>query len=245
MDRTIQKEGCSFQVDDGDNLYHGEPFWNAVAGDRWEKETFRMIKKYADPGRSFIDLGAWIGPTTLFGACLCRHVYAVEPDPVALETLKRNIGMNPHLKDKISLFEGCIGEKSGTETMGNNAALGNSETSLMFAGADNKIEVESLTFSDFMYKFSIEDCALVKMDVEGAELFALPDMIGFLSGQRPTMLLSMHTPLYGKQADQVKEMIFDILKAMYPYVYDASGNRISDISTIDEPFFDLVATHTA
>src|SRR5690606_18721377 len=43
-------------------------FWERVAADAWEPGTRRLIDALVDASTLFVDLGAWVGPTTLQAA---------------------------------------------------------------------------------------------------------------------------------------------------------------------------------
>ena len=55
------------------------PFWQRVAAGRWEAHTLNILQRFNSPDRTMLDIGAWIGPTTLFGAHFAREVLALEP----------------------------------------------------------------------------------------------------------------------------------------------------------------------
>ncbi len=241
--KTIHKSSYAFHVAEDEPLYHGEPFWDVVQDNRWENKTFELIERFCRADKAFIDIGAWIGPTTLFGACIAKHVYAVEPDPVAAETLRSNIHLNANLSAKITLFEGCISDNTGTVEIGNPNPLGDSQTSILFAETANRQTVQSLTFPDFISRYAIEHCSMVKMDVEGAEVFILPTMSQVLQRLNPTLLISLHKPHYGERSEEILGLIHQLLSRLYAHVYDVQGNPITDMTRIEEPFFDLIATN--
>ena len=243
--KTIEKNGCSFLVKGNETLYHGAPFWDVVQNNRWEPETFKIIEKFCSKHHAFIDMGAWIGPTTLFGACIANQVYAVEPDPVAIAALKENMALNKELAAKITLFEGCISDSTGSMAIGNQTQFGNSETSLLYPNAGRRHTVNSLTFPDFVSRYGIQHCSLVKMDVEGAEIFILPSMIDFLKQSKPTVFISFHRPMYGERGDEFLEIAFDILSGLYNNVYAVEGRKIQEIRAVKDAFFDLIATELA
>lgn len=56
----------------------------------WEDRTFIILDTFLDARRSFIDVGAWIGPTVLYGAAKAQHIYCFEPDPEAYRVLMRS-----------------------------------------------------------------------------------------------------------------------------------------------------------
>jgi FkbM family methyltransferase len=240
--KTISKNGYSFVVKGEQRLYNGELFWDLVQNDQWENETFEIIARYCSSTHSFIDVGAWIGPTTLFGACVAKHVYSIEPDPVAISELQENMRLNKQLTEKISLFEGCLCDSTGTARIGNPREFGNSESSLLFEHADNCYTVDSITFSDLVSYYDIRRCSLIKMDVEGAEVLILPTMIDFIKQYRPSLLISLHRPHYGDHGNDILENIFVILSCLYRNIYDIYGQRVQNIGTIKKPFFDLIAT---
>jgi hypothetical protein len=85
----------------------------------WERNTHRIFDKFLDPRYSYIDIGAFIGATVLYGAHIAKKVYAIEPDPVAIKELEKNILLNPRLKEKIELHKKCINVCSGPVKFGN------------------------------------------------------------------------------------------------------------------------------
>jgi FkbM family methyltransferase len=214
--------------------------FNSIVG---ENKTFNIIQRYCKKDKALIDIGAWIGPITLFGDAVASHVYAVEPDPVAVNCLKANIALNNGYAEKISLFEGCISGTTGTLTIGNPETFGNSKSSLLFRNANFEHPVESLTFLDFIKRYNIDHCSMIKMDVEGAEFLILFTMIECLKQNSPSLLISFHKPMYGDRADEVLEAMFEILIRLYHYIYTADGREIKKIEAINEPFFDLFVTN--
>jgi len=51
-----------------------------------------------------VDVGAFVGDTALYYANFGAIVYAYEPHPVNFYWLKKNIELNPQLKDRIKIF---------------------------------------------------------------------------------------------------------------------------------------------
>jgi hypothetical protein len=55
-------------------------WWDSVEIRAWEIETFFVYKTFLTPKSSFIDFGAWIGPTLLYGATLVHipfHLFLI------------------------------------------------------------------------------------------------------------------------------------------------------------------------
>ena len=101
---AVLKNGHIFNVLRDGRLFHEQPFWDVVQNGQWEPKTFAIIERHCSPDHVFIDIGAWIGPTTLFAAGIAKHVYAVEPDPVSVVALKKNIALNAGFSHKITVL---------------------------------------------------------------------------------------------------------------------------------------------
>ena len=74
------------------DVANDKTFWNEV--ETWEPETFDIVKQYADPKKSFIDIGAWNGVVSLYASGLYKEVIAIEPDLIAFDKLIRNVQLN-------------------------------------------------------------------------------------------------------------------------------------------------------
>ena len=144
-----------------------------IAQKNWEQNTFRIFKKFLNKDSSYIDIGAWIGPTVLFAVHFAKKVYAVEPDPIAYRELLNNIEANNNLKDRIVVFYGCIGNSNGKVKIGNPYEVGSSSSSLLFSKSSASWEAESMTIDTFVKKYNIDDCGFIKMDIEGGEFYVL------------------------------------------------------------------------
>ena len=83
----IQKNDKIFFVNSS-QLNH---FWAQLQLNLWESNTFKIFDTFLDSNHSYIDLGAWIGPTVLYGCQKAKFCYAIEPDPVAFKQLKNNV----------------------------------------------------------------------------------------------------------------------------------------------------------
>ena len=62
-----------------------------------------------------VDIGAFVGDTALYYANLGAIVYSYEPHPVNFYWLKKNIELNPNLKDRIKIFNEAVGKDEEVE----------------------------------------------------------------------------------------------------------------------------------
>jgi len=169
------------------------PFWYHVG--LWEPSVARLIRQNLKPGGVFWDVGANAGYFTVLAArCVgpSGEVVAFEPDPDTVAMLDDNVRLNA--------FTNVVIEQA--------AAAGENGTAEFARQKDN-----NLTSSLVGYRFStgdtfsvktvtLDDCmvgrrkpTLLKMDIEGGEIDALPAADTVFSGSdRPVALISVHGP---------------------------------------------------
>jgi len=205
------------------NLFF-KSFWHKVKSNKWEPDTFAVFNKFLDTKHSYIDIGAWIGPTVLYGCQIAKHCYAIEPDPVALKSLKENIKLNKQLEKKITVFNCCIGNSCGQVKLSSRFGFGDSTSSLLSAKSKKTISVHSITLEEFLKLNKIVDCNFIKMDIEGGELIVLPNIKEYLKKYKPTLFISLH-PFRFENLKGDSEKIVNVLK-IYKYIFDSAGNRL-------------------
>lgn len=162
----------------------GWDFWGRWSDGRWEPKSFEALDEYLTPESTFVDIGAWIGPLTLWAARRCARVVAVEPDAVANEVLFANVARND-LLDKVDIVGAAISDKDGAARLGARGAYGDSMSYL----GDTGPGVPTMTPETLWAELDIENVALVKIDIEGGES-RLVDHAAFL--RRQPLILDVH-----------------------------------------------------
>jgi len=195
-------------------------FWSNC----YESNTYKIYDKFLDKNHSYIDIGAFVGATTLYCAHLAKKVYAIEPDPIAFSELEKNVNLNPRLIEKIDLHKKCINEKSGKVRFGSIAKGGDSTSGLQFADSQTSWIVEGITFNEFISKNNITDCNLIKMDIEGGETTVLTSMIDYLEKNKTALYLSLHPLFFINPFEDMKKII-EVLK-IYDNIYTDKGKKI-------------------
>jgi FkbM family methyltransferase len=202
-----------------------EPYWSSVSNGVWEPQTFNVFDKFIDSTHSIIDIGAWIGPTTLYGCQLAKHCHAIEPDPVAFKKLKYNVALNPTLQSKISLYNTCLSSETGKARFFSASTFGDSRSSLVLKESDKSVEVDSITLEDLMRQNNITDCNFIKMDVEGSELVILPNIRDYLKREKPTLYLSLHHFLFRDRKNYAVPIILTL--EIYKDILNMQGQKVS------------------
>jgi len=224
--KTVNYNGTLINVSRKDHYYH-----------RWpespkEPYTYKIFDKFTDDKTVCLDIGACRGVTTLYLAKRCKVVYAIEPDPVALEDISANIAVNDITN--VILIDKCLSDVSGPKLFGGNGPLGNSESSVFVnTGTKSLVTVDGITIDQLLVMHpGILECSFIKIDIEGSEKIVIPAMKNYLSEHRPTVYISFHTR-YGIITKEEERETAGVLKSIYPHVYDIDLNR-SDGNYIGE-----------
>ena len=105
---TVLVRGRMFAVDTGlDGI--DAPFWSRVMSGEWEPNTFLLIDTVTSPGDVVVDIGAWIGPITLYAAAAGRIVHAIEPVPANIMKVRANISANRGFSGTVTTHQVAIG----------------------------------------------------------------------------------------------------------------------------------------
>src|SRR5665213_1018480 len=83
----VTRRGVTWDVDGPDD------FWSTLWLDGWEDFTLDTVDRFAREDATLIDIGAWVGPVSLWAARR-GPVLAVDPDPIALDYLRGNVAKN-------------------------------------------------------------------------------------------------------------------------------------------------------
>ena len=166
-------------------------FWDRVEAGRWEPGTLAVIDRHVDDRTTFLDLGAWVGPTALYAAHMAQRVIAVEADPAALDQLNRNLKANPDLARRIEVLPRAIHAHGGHVTFGARRKPGDSMSSILLAGAERTWQAATITPQQLADLLAADEKLVIKMDLEGAEYALLPSL-GPLIDRAEAVLISFH-----------------------------------------------------
>jgi FkbM family methyltransferase len=167
-------------------------FWDRVEAGTWEESTFAVLDRYVDADTTLLDLGAWVGPVSLYGAARGARVVAVEADPAALVQLRANLDANPDLAARITIVDRAIAPDAQPVRMGARRKPGDSMSSALLAGADSHWDAAAVTPEALAATLGAPARLFVKLDIEGGEYALLPAMGALLDAPATALLLSLH-----------------------------------------------------
>jgi len=165
----------------------------------YEPELEAALRDQVKPGMVAYDVGANIGYVTLLLARALgerSHVFAFEALPSNVERLRTNMGLNS-LEARVTVVSVAVGTGSAPVRflVHESGGMGKAEGSAGRAGQyASSITVPGISLDEFVYGQGNPPPQVVKMDIEGGEVLALPGMNRLLSEARPLMLMELHGP---------------------------------------------------
>lgn len=170
----------------------------------YEPELQEAVAELVRPGMVAYDVGANIGYITLLLALAvgkAGRVIAFEALPANLSRLRTNLGLN-ELISRIDVVPMAVTKTTNRVRflVGPSGGMGKAEgsTGRQLEYSEN-IEVSGISLDDFVYQQGNPPPEVVKMDIEGGEVLALPGMREVLYKARPLILMELH----GSEAVQV------------------------------------------
>lgn len=170
----------------------------------WEVSTFCVFRKYVNHTSIVLDLGGWIGTTSIWLATRASKVVTLEPSPRAFGALRQNILVNSDCRMKISALHAGFGNSSGfrwitdrgdsEDTLGpllDARARDCGSSSLDKASRSSLVVVK--TIDDLLVEHPfLSDTSFLKVDIEGGERYAIPAIRSFMMHSRPITFVSIH-----------------------------------------------------
>lgn len=183
--------GLQLQLD----LQKEKDYWLGT----YEPDLQAALAQLVQPGWVAYDIGAHIGYISLLLARAVGpdgRVFAFEPLPANLERLRANLALNPQLEN-LEMIPAAASDHSGTarfllhESGEMGKAAGSAGRQAEYHG---ELEVPALALDDFVYTQGNPAPQLIKLDIEGGEVLALPGLRRLLAEARPLVLLELHGP---------------------------------------------------
>lgn len=209
-------------------------FWTDYNSNDWEPETFQVFDRFVEPGKTVLDVGAWIGPTTIYASQLGAKVHSYEPDPVAFRRLSTNIEQNAELSERVTLHQYGLADRKDTCRFYAVGQFGHSGASLHAFHEDCIVtEIKVVDCRTEFESFDPKSICLIKMDIEGGEYAAIPRVAEYLKEHLPNLYLSLHPAKIEKTGNKVRDewnkfshsQTLRRLLSVYRYCYHWNGTK--------------------
>ena len=176
--------------------------WHWKDYPEWENGTFNVFDNFAK-GKNTIDIGGWIGCTTMYLSKICPRVVSIEPNPEDFITMKKIIYMNnmgnTHLLNRALCDRDDIIPMHFNNHSSSSLVIGNNRD---YNGTVQGISVDSL---EKRLKNIGMVPEFVKMDIEGGEKLVIPLLIDFFKKYKPVFFVSLH-PMFISH-DDIKNIL--------------------------------------
>lgn len=184
----------------------------------YEPQETAIVRSILRPGMTFVDVGANWGYFTLLAASLVGasgSVLSLEPDPRLFPMLEENLLRN--CLEQVSALPVAAASGAGTLTLaGFDEAGENFGVSRLVTGSDTQqhlFQVRADSLDRLLESEKLASVDLMKMDIEGAETFAVAGMSDSLStGRIKRLLLELHPAQlieHGSSASNVIQILQD------------------------------------
>ena len=200
---------------------------------------------YCKPGDVVIDIGANVGQTVLNMAKKVQpdgHALGFEPHPVTFEKLKKNIEMNPAIKN-ISIEKCGIGDTEEIKIMHQDFQKNSGGYRIIqqIEQAKNKTtEITTVTLDSYLEnKFPKKKPDLIKIDVEGYEMNVIRGADITLKKHKPKLYVEVDNKNLSGHGFSSTQLIAHIEKYDYTIINCNSKNKISSVNMPDEGHFDI------
>lgn len=144
----------------------------------YEPATTSVFQELVQPGMTVVDAGAHVGYFTLLAAGLVGEtgrVYAFEPEPENYALLVKNVEVNGY-RNVVCLQRAVSNKPGDAKLFVGRDSGGHSLYPPVRRVTTWGIPIETTSLDDFFRKEGWPPVHLIKMDIEGAEWFALEGM---------------------------------------------------------------------
>ena len=182
--------GCVVACDLNDHVERHIYFLGA-----YEPVESYLFTSLIEPGQTVIDIGANVGQYSLLASKKVGEkgrVYAFEPVPANFQRLSENIRRNAI--NNIVLNRMAVWHENTTVNLGLHQAEDIQENHGSFAigGTASSVTAPAIVLDDFVKANQLTRIDFIKMDIEGAEGFAIRGMQQTLANFKPAILMEVN-----------------------------------------------------
>ena len=163
----------------------------------YETELQSALRELIPLGAVIFDVGANIGYVSLLlakAAGETGRIFAFEALPSNLDQLRRNLALNG-MDPRVTVVASAVTHTPGPVRFLVHASGGMGKAAGSAGREDqyqSELTVPGISLDEFVYGQGNPPPQVVKMDIEGGEVMALPGMRRVLTEARPLMLMELH-----------------------------------------------------
>lgn len=205
----------------------------------WENETFEVFNRFKDDQAIAIDIGAWIGATTIWLSKNFHHVVAIEADKEAIKSISGNLRASEC--SNVTLCPFPIAEKREEIIFGPRGPRLNDSMSCIKPEVSSPFDytMKSLTLKQILFEtiysntaLSCRKIGLIKCDIEGGEENILEDILHFAYYNKIPVYMSFHVDWWRSKKVSDFEYLFSYFTTDCPAGDVASFLRFNPFGSV-------------
>ena len=213
----------------------------------YDSALTRLLPSILRSGSVFYDLGANIGYFTLIASGIVGpngHVYAFEPIPENALRVKQSLERNGI--SNVTVIEAAVLNSTGSTTMFVSDMSSNSGWGSIVSSPtrQRKITVATTSLDSLVYDHGAKNPDVVKIDIEGAEPFALEGMSRLLSQDSgPDVIIELNSYLLTRSGFSPSDLV-QLLRNKDYFLFELQEQRINALcdSRSSWPLMNVYAT---
>ncbi len=165
----------------------------------WFEEFTAKFIQYISQASVFVDVGTEYGLYMFLASremTKTARIHAFEPDPPRFAALQAAVTSDPDLRERIFYSNCAVAGHEGEVTFWKSLYSRSGSIDAAFLSSSFQEEISSFVVpcTTLAAHFADEEIDILKMDIEGAEVFAVPGMKEILAKQRTRIFLEVHPP---------------------------------------------------
>lgn len=218
--------------------------------------NLNFYRRLLAPGDMAVDIGAYIGDTTVPMALVAGSqgvVIGLEPNPYTFKVLEKNASLNPDLINIVSLPYAATAEEGEFIFHYSDASYGNGGFLSQIKNKKHhhrfELKVQGIKLEDYLranYAEQLNRLSLVKVDAEGYDKEILKTITPLLEEFKPNLMVECYKRLNKTE----REDLFDTITGMgYELFYlenfeeDGDKRQISRDDMMNHRHFEMLAIH--
>lgn len=214
--------------------------WYRIGRGGFEEGFAEELLDIIDSKHVFWDIGAAQGLYAILAAQAGAKVYAFEPDPVSLNSIKKNSELNALAQSNLTILPFGLGnENVQTEFFIDRKGVQAGSLQKTNKELRERIPIEIFRADSLVEGAGVEPPSIVKIDVEGAEVLVLKGMEKLLhSAHKPAHLfIELHEqflPQFGSSLQEASLLLSSFNYVPAKSAYNARGRQLQHYISRDQ-----------
>ena len=242
MKNIIDSYGCMFIFDAEKNekIPNFNWFIDVLQKQTWESVTFNIFDQLKDENKIAIDIGGWIGVTSIYLSKIFKSVITIEADVVAFNALSENI--NDNQCKNVTLYNKAFYNSTvdsivfGVNSFNYDSTLGSSTSQIKtHSDNDSDYSIETISIIDIIKDINPNDIGLIKVDIEGGDEDVFEELITIGSKYGWKIWIAFH---YGwwKDTDITRfEKLIPLIKKVSRDTHEISKSELLSLISSNVP----------